>query len=122
MVVAEVPLWVVHSNSNAPSSLKGNGNAAAAAASAASAKHHQNNANGSDAPNGTTRASESLRLLTTMGGGSNSAANSSGSNGAALQRAAIYGIDVHGSKFATGGETERSESGARGPCFRNPRA
>ncbi|VEU33805.1 unnamed protein product [Pseudo-nitzschia multistriata] len=88
MVIAEVPLWVVHSNSNAP---KGDGKAPASSAGAsspsASAKDRATEA----------RASESLRLLSSLGGSSSSLSP------AGLQRAGIYGIDVHGSKFATGG-------------------
>ena len=84
MVVAEVPLWVVHSNANTPGAK--NQKAAPAAASS------NGNSNGTTSG---TKASDSLLLLD----GSAANANASGS----LQKAAIYSVDVHGSRFATGG-------------------
>ncbi len=76
MVVAEVPLWVVHSNANAPGS--------------------KNGEQIGDAKN--SKASESLLLLD----GTTTTSTTKTTNGG-LQKAAIYSIDVYGNRFATGG-------------------
>ncbi len=86
MVVAEVPLWVVHSNANAPGS----------------------NKNGEQAKNG--KANQSLLLLdgsTTNGG---------------LQKAAIYSVDVHGNRFATGGGDGTVRIWNAGALFPKPKS
>ncbi len=81
MVVAEVPLWVVHSTS-ATSTSGGISSQNAASSSTASAQQQQGPID---------RASESLLLLESLSGGSS--------------KAAIYSVDFHpdGTKFATGG-------------------
>ena len=96
MVVAEVPLWVVHSNANTPAAKKG-------------ASDDQENAT---ATNGATgRASESLSLLD---GSTNS------TNG--LQKAAIYSVDVHGNRFATGGGDGTVRIWNVGALFQKPKS
>jgi len=79
MVVAEVPLWVVHSNANSPGSSK---------------NPEPNNNSNNGTKNG--KASESLLLL-------DGTSSSSSSSSAGLQKAAIYSIAVYGNRFATGG-------------------
>lgn len=96
MVVAEVPLWVVHSN-NAAAAAPGPNNDVGAASST-SDKHNYNNNNNKKSSStachgvGLQRASDSLMLLD----------DNFGKSGG-LQKAAIYSVDVHGAKFATGG-------------------
>ncbi|KAG7349717.1 YD repeat protein [Nitzschia inconspicua] len=89
MVVAEVPLWVVHSNAPGPAQ---GATAKAAAAEIANAGPDTSNTDASAAQREMQqRAMESLTLLdgTTRSG--------------SVQKAAIYSVDVHGNKFATGG-------------------
>lgn len=96
MVVAEVPLWVVHSNTSGP--------AQGATAKAAAAETASNAAgpNDSDPVDSSTnqqeiqqRAMESLNLL--------DGTSRHGAAAGSVQKAAIYSVDVHGNKFATGG-------------------
>lgn len=106
MVVAEVPLWVVHSNATTPgpgargitaSSVAAaqsintdsgdNPTTTAAATTTTSASDGRNNNN-----NNERRALESLVLL-----------DGSCSNVHSVQKAAMYSVDVHGDRFATGG-------------------
>jgi protein HIRA/HIR1 len=91
MVVAEVPLWVVHSNASTPSggasaakNPKGGGGGPASTEATTAIQDHTASA--------AARASESLLLL-----------DGSAASGGGLQKAAIYSVDVHGSRFATGG-------------------
>ena len=91
MVVAEVPLWVVHSNVNTPSSGAKNHNKE----EGTSSEGKVDSDSGPAAAAGQTseeRASESLLLL-----------DGGPSAGGSLQKAAIYSVDVHGDRFATGG-------------------
>mmetsp|Transcript_15709 Transcript_15709/g.36320 ORF Transcript_15709/g.36320 Transcript_15709/m.36320 type:complete len:1325 (-) Transcript_15709:213-4187(-) len=91
MVVAEVPLWVVHSNANAPSSGAKNHNKGEGTASTGRLGSYS----GPGAAAGQTseeRASKSLLLL-----------DGGPAAGGSLQKAAIYSVDVHGNRFATGG-------------------
>eukprot|EP00537_Pseudo-nitzschia_pungens_P009167 CAMPEP_0172380226 /NCGR_PEP_ID=MMETSP1060-20121228/70330_1 /TAXON_ID=37318 /ORGANISM="Pseudo-nitzschia pungens, Strain cf. cingulata" /LENGTH=1355 /DNA_ID=CAMNT_0013107977 /DNA_START=492 /DNA_END=4559 /DNA_ORIENTATION=- len=115
MVVAEVPLWVVHSNANAPGSI---------------AQKSGNDSNGNDngnASNGATtggvgsreRATESLRLWT-IGSGGGGGTNGIGIGG--VQRAAIYSIDFHGTKFATGGGDGTVRIWNAGALFPKPKS
>ena len=95
MVVAEVPLWVVHSNANTPSAdknPKGGGGGAGASSSLSSTEA----TTAAGQTSAAARASESLLLL-------NDGSAASASGGGGLQKAAIYSVDVHGSRFATGG-------------------
>jgi protein HIRA/HIR1 len=93
MVVAEVPLWVVHSNNANAAVAPGGGSSDQATATAMAGS---DNTATTINKSGMERASESLTLLD-----DNNQRGSGGSGG--LQKAAIYSVDVHGTKFATGG-------------------
>jgi protein HIRA/HIR1 len=80
MVVAEVPLWVVHSNAPVGQQKQGATAASAARETGASSGQQQQQ----------QRALESLSLLDSVQTGN-------------VQKAPIYSVDVHGNKFATGG-------------------
>jgi protein HIRA/HIR1 len=95
MVVAEVPLWVLHSNAPGPVQQGGGVTAKAAAADIAAGGPDASNATSSHEQEIQQRAMESLTLL--------DGTSRSGSSVATVQKAAIYSVDVHGNKFATGG-------------------